>query len=83
MTFCSRWGPVTLAYDRPQPTRGSVRAIALAAGARSDDSLLLGFSGSSRDVVVQVRHGSALMDRPEGTSVDVTLFPEVASGGTR
>ena len=82
-TFSSRWGPVTLAYDRPQPTRGSVRAIALAAGARSDDSLLLGFSGSSRDVVVQVRHGSALMDRPEGTSVDVTLFPEVASGGTR
>jgi hypothetical protein len=82
-TFSSRWGPVTLAYDRPQPTRGSVRAIALAAGARSDDILLLGFSGPSRDVVVQVRHGSALVDPPEGTSVDVTLFPEVATGGIR
>ncbi len=82
-TFSSRWGPVALAYDRTQPTRGSVRAIALAAGARSDDILLLGFSGPSRDVVVQVRHGSALVEQPEGTSIDVTLFPEVASGGTR
>ena len=55
-TFSSRWGPVTLAYDRPQPTRGSVRAIALAAGARADDILLLGFSGSTHDVA---RRGSA------------------------
>jgi hypothetical protein len=82
-TFSSRWGPVTLAYDRPQPTRGSVRAIALAAGARADDILLLGFSGSTRDVVVEVRPGSALLDPPEDPSTDVTLFPEVATGGPR
>ena len=42
-TFSSRWGPVTLAHDTLQPTRGPVRAVALAAGARVDDTLLLGF----------------------------------------
>jgi hypothetical protein len=82
-TFSSRWGPVTLAYDRPCPTRGSVRAIALAAGAQADDFLFLGLSGSSRDVLVEVRHGPELLDPPEGMSADVALFPEVATGGTR
>jgi hypothetical protein len=82
-TFSSRWGPVTLAYDRPHPIRGSVRAIALAAGAQADDILFLGFCGSSRDVLVEVRHGAALVDPRESMSAEVTLFPEVATGGPR
>jgi hypothetical protein len=81
-TFASRWGPVTLAYDGPQPARGSVRAVALAAGARSDDTLLLGFSRSSHDVAVEVRRGSVLTTDTDATSTEVTLFPEIASGGT-
>jgi hypothetical protein len=55
-TFSSRWGPVTLAHEH-QPTRGSVRAVALAAGARRGDTLLLGFSAAG-DVAVEVRHGA-------------------------
>ena len=40
-TFSSRWGPVTLSYDTLQATRGPVRAVALATGAKVDDTLLL------------------------------------------
>ncbi|MHB8312156.1 MAG: hypothetical protein ACYDD0_02475 [Candidatus Dormibacteria bacterium] len=43
-TFTSRWGPVSLAHQGSQPTRNSVRAVAMAAGARLNDTLLLGFS---------------------------------------
>jgi hypothetical protein len=81
-TFASRWGPVTLAYDGSQPTRGSVRAVALAAGARSDDTLLLGFSRSSHDVAVEVRRGSVLTSDADATSTGVALYPEIATGGT-
>lgn len=64
-TFSSRWGPVALAYDDPHPTRGSVRAVALAAGARLGDTLLLGFSAQG-DVDVEVRRsaGQAEKDDP-------------------
>jgi hypothetical protein len=82
-TFSSRWGPVTLAYDGPQPARGSVRAVALAVGARPDDTLLLGFSASAHDVAVELRRGSVPTVPPDGTSAGVTLFPEIATGGTQ
>ncbi|MGH9107006.1 MAG: hypothetical protein ACRDZX_14480, partial [Acidimicrobiales bacterium] len=62
-TFSSRWGPVTLAHDLPQPTRGPVRAVALAAGARADDTLLLGFSASG-SVDVEVRRGAGQAGPP-------------------
>jgi hypothetical protein len=81
-TFASRWGPVTLAYDGPQPARGSVRAVALAAGARTDDTLLLGFSRTSPDVAVEVRRGSVPTADADATGTGLTLFPEIASGGT-
>ena len=55
--------------------RGAPRAVALAAGARVDDTLLLGFSVHG-DVAVEVEARA----RPCGTrrkspSTDVTLFP--------
>lgn len=53
-TFSGRWGPVTLAHDGEKATRGSVRAVALAAGARLDDILLMGFSVGG-DVSVELR----------------------------
>lgn len=57
-TFSSRWGPVTLAWEGAEPRRGSVRAVALATGARLDDTLLLGFSATG-DLVVDLRHDPA------------------------
>lgn len=82
-TFSSRWGPVTLAHDGPQPTRGSVRAIALAAGAQQDDTLLLGFSAAG-DVAVDVRRGSAQVSPPDVGAAALVLFPEFefVNGGT-
>ncbi len=74
-TFSSRWGPVTLAHDGPQPTRGSVRAIALAAGARADDTLLLGFSAAG-DVTVEVRRGPGQVSSPDVGVAALVLFPE-------
>lgn len=62
-TFSSRYGPVGLSYDVPQPRRGSVRAVALAAGATVGDLLVLGF-GPAGDVAVEVRPG--LTARPTG-----------------
>jgi len=53
-TFSCRWGPVTLAYEGPHPTRGSLRAVARAAGAQLGDTLLLGFSRTS-DLAVELR----------------------------
>jgi hypothetical protein len=81
-TFASRWGPVTLAYDVPQPRRGPVRAVALAAGARPDDTLLLGFS--PRDHLdVEVRHGSGQVPQAEESTKDVSIFPEIIGGGVQ
>ena len=53
-TFSCRWGPVTLAYEGLQPVRGSLRAVARAVGARSGDTLMLGFSPAG-DVAVELR----------------------------
>lgn len=53
-TFSSRWGPVTLAYEGSQPTRGSLRAVARAVGARPGATLLLGFSPAGH-VAVELR----------------------------
>lgn len=79
-TFSSRWGPVTLAFDGSQPTRGSVRAVALAAGAHPEDTLLLGFSVDG-DIAVEVRPAAA--DSAAETGTGPTIFPEIATGGTR
>lgn len=81
-TFSSRWGPVTLAYDMPQPKRGSARAVALAAGARPDDTLLLGFSPSGH-LDVEVRHGSGQGPEIEESSTELSIFPEIVSGGAQ
>jgi hypothetical protein len=81
-TFSSRWGPVMLAYDAPQPKRGPVRVVALAAGARPEDTLLLGFSpGGNLDV--EVRHGSGQVPGLEDSARDVSIFPEIVSGGAQ
>ncbi len=56
-TFSCRWGPVTLAADGPRPKRGSLRAVARAAGARPGDTLLLWFSLAG-DLVVEVREAA-------------------------
>ena len=53
-TFSSRYGPVTLANDGTEPSRGSLRPIAMAAGASTGDVLELGFAPEG-DVVVEVR----------------------------
>jgi hypothetical protein len=77
-TFSSRWGPVTLAYEGTHPTRGSVRAVALAAGARLDDTILLGFSPGG-DVVVEIRPATV----PAEAAPVPVFSQELASGGTR
>ncbi|MGH9155857.1 MAG: hypothetical protein ACRD1K_08515 [Acidimicrobiales bacterium] len=41
--FATRYGPVALDHHPAQPTRGSLRPVALAARARLGDTLLLGF----------------------------------------
>ena len=53
-TFSSRYGPVTLANDESEPSRGPLRPIAMAAGAGPGDVLVLGFAPEG-DVVVEVR----------------------------
>jgi hypothetical protein len=79
--FSSRWGPVTLAYDGTQPTRGSVRAVALAVGAHLDDTILLGFTASG-DAAVEVRRAAVPVDGPGLTATAPVFFPEIANGGT-
>lgn len=53
-TFVTRFGPVALVYDGVQPTRGSVRPVALAAGAGVGDVVALGFHAGEGDAVVAV-----------------------------
>jgi hypothetical protein len=78
-TYSSRYGPVTLAHEAPQPSRGAVRAVALAAGARADDTLLLGFSpGGELEVEVRRCQAGALA---EGAAAS-THFPEIMRGTT-
>ena len=79
-TFSSRFGPVTLANEPPQATRGPLRAVVLAAGARPDDTVLLGFSRSG-DMEVEVRRGPA-QPGPTGISTDKAVhFQATATGG--
>ena len=74
-TFSCRWGPVTLAYEGLQPVRGSLRAVARAVGARSGDTLLLGFSPAG-DVAVELRGMSHPAPHPEpGLAVGVGTPP--------
>ena len=61
-TFSSRYGPVRLANDGPEPRRGPLRPIVMAAGAGPGDVLVLGFAPGG-DVVVEVR-AAALVARP-------------------
>jgi hypothetical protein len=79
-TFASRYGPVALANEGPQPTRGSVRAVALAAGADEGDTLLLGFSASG-DVAVEVRRGPSESAPPELVGTTLAIFPDITSRG--
>lgn len=81
-TFSSRWGPITLAYEGPQPTRGSVRAVAMAAGAGAGDTLLLGFSAAGQ-VEVEVRSGSARITEAGELNDPTTLLPEHLTEQTR
>lgn len=81
-TFSSRWGPVTLAYDAAQPKRGPLRAVALAAGARPDDTLLLGFSPKGT-LDVEVRQGTGQVPEIEECTTELSIFPEIVSGGTQ
>lgn len=76
-TFASRYGPVTLAHDGLFPMRGSVRAIALAAGASVGDTILLGFS-SRGDVAVDVRRPPADTSNPAGPPA---VLATVGQGG--
>ena len=79
-TFSSRYGPLVLANDGPEPVRGSVRAVALAAGAHDGDTLLLGFAGEG-GVTVEVRHATGHTVPAELT--DTQTNPDnLAIGGT-
>lgn len=77
--YSSRWGPVSLAHDGSRLVRGSVRAVALASGAREGDTLLLGFSPAG-DLLVEVRPGQQAPADPGEPAL--TLFPEMLTGGT-
>ena len=79
-TFSSRYGPIVLAHDGPQPVRGSVRAVALAAGARDGDTLLLGFSACG-DVAVEVRH-TTVHSTASGGAATSSPFSNFVTGGT-
>ncbi|MGH9073625.1 MAG: hypothetical protein ACRDZQ_05850, partial [Acidimicrobiales bacterium] len=81
-TFSSRFGPVTLVHDGDQTTRGSVRAVALAAGAGDGDTLLLGFSGAG-DFVVEVHRppGQPAVQQPPVARPRHPGDPEISTQG--
>lgn len=58
-TFSSRYGPIVVGNDGARTLRGSVRAVALASGARDGDTLMLGFSTHGNAVAVEVHRGGA------------------------
>ncbi|MBK5221367.1 MAG: hypothetical protein JJE52_00515 [Acidimicrobiia bacterium] len=53
-SFSTRYGPLVLANDGAAPSRGSVRPVALAAGASVGGYLLLGFLPDTTDALVRV-----------------------------
>jgi hypothetical protein len=75
-TFSSRWGPLTLANEAPQPVRGPLRAVALATGARPGDTLLLGFSPRG-DLEVDLRRGAGQAGQAEVASTEAVIFHEI------
>jgi hypothetical protein len=77
--FTSRYGPIVLAYDGPQPIRGAIRAVTLAAGCYEGDTLLLGFSEAG-DVVVEFRRTVGYGTAPVPTGAALT-FPPLTNGG--
>ncbi|MGH9055631.1 MAG: hypothetical protein ACRDYY_07180 [Acidimicrobiales bacterium] len=77
-TFSSRWGPVTLAHDGLEPKRGSVRAVALAAGARAEDTLMLGFSADG-EVEVDLRRSAGQAATPGDSFEPARSLPEVTN----
>ncbi len=79
--FSSRWGPVTLSYDTLQATRGPVRAVALATGAKVVDTLLLGFRKTG-DLEIEVRCSSGRTGAMDDAAEKALIFPEIVSGGT-
>lgn len=52
-TFTTRFGPVALAYDGGRAVRGTLRPIALAAGAGPGDVVALGFCSGDGSAVVR------------------------------
>jgi hypothetical protein len=53
-TFTTRFGPVALSHKATQPIRGSMRPVALAAGATEGDALLLEFDAATGDASVEL-----------------------------
>lgn len=53
-TFTTRFGPLTLAYDAGQPTRGSLRPVALAVGAVVGDELVITLYPDRREADVEL-----------------------------
>lgn len=51
-TFTTRFGPVALSHAPAKASRGSVRPVALAAGARAGDALVLDFDAATGDASV-------------------------------
>ncbi|MGC8626016.1 MAG: hypothetical protein ACP5VR_00430 [Acidimicrobiales bacterium] len=78
-TFSSRWGPLTLANEAPQPVRGPLRAVALATGARPGDTLLLGFSPRG-DLEVDLRRGAGQAGLPEVAPTEAVISHETFHG---
>jgi hypothetical protein len=74
-TFSSRFGPVMLANDGAEPSRGPLRPVAMGTGAGLGDVLVLGFAPEG-DVVVEVRRAP----RPDVSS-PVLGPPELAECG--
>ncbi|MDQ2826834.1 MAG: hypothetical protein M3Y04_07735, partial [Actinomycetota bacterium] len=58
-TFTTRFGPVALGHKASQPIRGSVRPVALAAGAAVGDALVLEFDAATGDASVELVLASA------------------------
>jgi hypothetical protein len=67
-----------LSYDTLQATRGPVRAVALATGAKVDDTLLLGFRPTG-DLEIEVRRSSGRTGAMDDAAEKALIFPEIAS----